>query len=129
MQVLRGGFVDREGKFTLIYLLEVFRNRLYLEGLWNSLRLAVCATGASLLIAVPLAWLADRFVEASVATLFSQRVISMQARGLIPNYEASMAKAYASEFSQRIARTATRMLGLFGGVRGDEANDGKNALV
>jgi iron(III) transport system permease protein len=61
LQVLRGGFVDREGNFTLIYFLEVFRNRLYLEGLWNSLRLAVCATGASLLIAVPLAWLADRY--------------------------------------------------------------------
>ncbi len=60
-QVLRGGFVDREGNPTLVYLFEVFRNRLYLEGLWNSLRLAVCATGASLLLAVPLAWLADRF--------------------------------------------------------------------
>ncbi len=71
--------------------------------------------------------LADRYVEASIATLFSQRVISMQARGLIPNYEASMAKAYSTEFSQRIARTASRMLGLYGTVRGDEANDGKNA--
>jgi len=71
--------------------------------------------------------LADRYVEASIATLFSQRVISMQARGLIPNYEASMAKAYSTEFSQRIARTATRMLGLYGGVRGDADNDGKNA--
>ncbi len=60
-QVLRGGFVDREGHFTLVYLLEVFRNRLYLEGLWNSLRLAVCTTSVSLLIALPLAWLADRF--------------------------------------------------------------------
>ena len=60
-QVLRGGFVDRAGHPTLVYLFEVFRNRLYLEGLWNSLRLAVCATGASLLLAVPLAWLADRF--------------------------------------------------------------------
>ena len=71
--------------------------------------------------------LVDRYVEAQIATLFSQRVISMQARGLIPNYEASMAKAYSTEFSQRIARTATRMLGLYGGVRGDEGNDGKNA--
>ena len=71
--------------------------------------------------------LVDRYVEAQIATLFSQRVISMQARGLIPNYEASMAKAYSTEFSQRIARTATRMLGLYGGVRGDEGNGGKNA--
>ena len=76
---------------------------------------------------VPKQELVDRYVEAQIATLFSQRVISMQARGLIPNYEASMAKAYSTEFSQRIARTATRMLGLYGGVRGDEGNGGKNA--
>ena len=61
LQVLRGGFTNQKGQFTLVYLLEVFRNRLYLEGLWNSFRLAVCTTGLSLLIAVPLAWLADRF--------------------------------------------------------------------
>ncbi|MBT7164892.1 MAG: iron ABC transporter permease, partial [Victivallales bacterium] len=61
LQVLRGGFTNQKGQFTLVYLLEVFRNRLYLEGLWNSFRLAVCTTSLSLLIAVPLAWLADRF--------------------------------------------------------------------
>src|SRR3546814_5694778 len=55
--------------------------------------------------------LADRYVEAQIATLFSQRVISMQARGLIPNYEASMAKAYSTEFSQRIARSEERRVG------------------
>ena len=60
-QVLRGGFTDRAGRFTLVYLFEVFRNRLYLEGLWNSLRLALCTTGLSLMVAVPLAWLADHF--------------------------------------------------------------------
>ncbi|RLT35744.1 MAG: hypothetical protein DWI58_19370, partial [Chloroflexi bacterium] len=32
----------------------------------------------------------DRYIEATVAKTLSQRVISMQARGLIPNYEASM---------------------------------------
>ncbi|MBM3140289.1 MAG: hypothetical protein FJZ92_08780 [Chloroflexi bacterium] len=61
--------------------------------------------------------LADRYVEAIVAKTLSQRVISMQARGLIPNYEASMTKVFATEFNQRIARTATKLLGKYGDVR------------
>jgi len=60
-QVLRGGFLDAEGRFTLLYLAEVFRNPLYLEGLGNAFLIAVFSTTAALLIAVPLAWLADRF--------------------------------------------------------------------
>ena len=60
---------------------------------------------------------ADRYIEATVAKTLSQRVISMQARGLIPNYEASMTKVFATEFSQRIARTSTKLLGLYGSLR------------
>ncbi|RJQ09852.1 MAG: hypothetical protein C4558_05580 [Dehalococcoidia bacterium] len=60
---------------------------------------------------------ADRYIEATVAKTLSQRVISMQSRGLIPNYEASMTKVFATEFSQRIARTSTKLLGLYGGLR------------
>jgi alkylation response protein AidB-like acyl-CoA dehydrogenase len=68
---------------------------------------------------------ADRYIEASVARTLSQRVISMQARGQIPNYEASMTKVFSTEFSQRIARTATRLLGKYGDIRdrdGDHAS-------
>ncbi|MDA0271482.1 MAG: acyl-CoA dehydrogenase family protein [Chloroflexi bacterium] len=65
--------------------------------------------------------IADRYIEASVAKTLSQRVISMQARGLIPNHEASMTKVFSTEFNQRIARTATKALGLYGGVRGGQA--------
>jgi|APSaa5957512622_1039677.scaffolds.fasta_scaffold06199_3 iron(III) transport system permease protein len=61
VQVLRGGVTDTEGRLTVVYLREVFRNPLYLEGLLNSLLIAVCTTSVCLLIAVPLAWLADRF--------------------------------------------------------------------
>ncbi len=64
--------------------------------------------------------LADRFVEAAVARTISQRVISMQARGEIPNHEASMTKLFSSELTQRIARTATRLLGLYGDLRGED---------
>jgi len=65
--------------------------------------------------------LADRYVEANVARLMSYRVVTMQAKGLIPNYEASMTKLYASELTQRIADTGVRLLGLYGQLRGQKA--------
>ena len=58
--------------------------------------------------------LADRWVEAEVALLLSYRVVTMQNRGLIPNYEASATKLYSSELSQRIANTGMKVLGLYG---------------
>ena len=63
---------------------------------------------------------ADRYIEANVAKTLSQRVISMQASGMIPNYEASMTKLFSSEFRQRIARTATKLLGRYGDLRDRE---------
>jgi len=76
-------------------------------------------TGGSL---PSLRWeLADRYVEAHVARLMSYRVVTMQAKGLIPNYEASMTKLYASELTQRIAGTAVKLLGLYGQLRGEKA--------
>ena len=45
----------------------------------------------------------------------------MQSRGKIPNYEASMSKAFGSELSQRIANFATRLIGL--GSQRIDAND------
>jgi alkylation response protein AidB-like acyl-CoA dehydrogenase len=63
--------------------------------------------------------LADRYTEAAVATTLSQRVISMQARGQIPNYEASITKLFGTECNARIGQTATRALGMYGGLGGD----------
>jgi alkylation response protein AidB-like acyl-CoA dehydrogenase len=60
---------------------------------------------------------ADRYIEANVAKTLSQRVISMQSRGQIPNYEASMTKVFSTEFNQRIARTSTKLLGKYGDIR------------
>jgi alkylation response protein AidB-like acyl-CoA dehydrogenase len=59
---------------------------------------------------------ADRWIEASVAKLLSYRVISLQARGQIPNYESSMTKLYASELGQRIGVLGMHMLGMSGQV-------------
>lgn len=58
--------------------------------------------------------LADRAVEARVSIFLSYRVVSMQARGLVPNHESSLNKLFLTELAQRTARTALRVLGLDG---------------
>jgi alkylation response protein AidB-like acyl-CoA dehydrogenase len=60
---------------------------------------------------------ADRWIEAETARMLSYRVVSMQVRGLIPNYEASMCKLFSSELGQRIANLSMHMYGMHGNVR------------
>jgi alkylation response protein AidB-like acyl-CoA dehydrogenase len=64
---------------------------------------------------------ADRYVEVNVARLMSYRVITMQAKGMIPNHEASMTKLFSSELGQRISRTGMKVLGLYGQTHGSKA--------
>jgi iron(III) transport system permease protein len=61
-ETIRGAFVGADGSFTIDYIAEVFRNPLYLEGLWNSLQMGVWSTLLAALIAIPLAWMSDRFI-------------------------------------------------------------------
>lgn len=58
--VISGGFFE-DKKFTLKFLIEVFRNPIYSEGLLNSVCIALGTTTLVILIAVPLAWLTNRF--------------------------------------------------------------------
>ncbi|MBM3139682.1 MAG: hypothetical protein FJZ92_05565 [Chloroflexi bacterium] len=60
--------------------------------------------------------LAQDFIETEVQYNFSFRIISMQNRGMIPNYEASTAKLFASELRQRLARTGTKVFGLYSNI-------------
>ncbi len=62
LQTIRGAFIGADGRFTVAYVAEVFRNPIYTEGLWNSLRIAAAVTVLCTLIAVPLAFLSDRFL-------------------------------------------------------------------
>ena len=64
--------------------------------------------------------IAQRFIEAEVMYQFSMRIISIQNRGQIPNDEASMAKLYNSELSQRVAQTCMQVMGLHGTIVGGE---------
>lgn len=61
-QILRGGFVDPDGHATLVYLAAVLRDPFYLGALANSFLVACATTVFALLIAVPLAWLSDRYI-------------------------------------------------------------------
>ncbi len=61
-ETLRGAFFTGEGTFTLSYVIEVFRNPIYLEGLTNAFLLAVASTILTVFLALPLAFLSDRFI-------------------------------------------------------------------
>ena len=61
-ETLRGAFFDNGGQFTLAYVAEVFRNPIYLEGLSNAFWLAVWSTALSIALALPLAFVTDRYL-------------------------------------------------------------------
>ena len=64
--------------------------------------------------------LADRHIETEVGYNFSFRIISMQNRGLLPNYEASTAKLFISEIGQAVARTGVHAFGLYSNLWDEE---------
>jgi iron(III) transport system permease protein len=63
--VVRQAFEGTTGQgdkfFTLEFILAVFRNPIYREGLWNALALGLASTIATLLIALPLAMIGHRY--------------------------------------------------------------------
>ena len=59
--VIKGGFLDASDHFTTSYIVEVFRNPVYLDGLKNALGIGVYTTILSLIIALPLAYVSDRY--------------------------------------------------------------------
>src|SRR5215813_6460539 len=74
VQTLAGAFV-LNGQLTLAFVAEVFRNPLYVEGLRNAFFLGLFGTLAALAIAMPLAWLSDRF-EFPGKKIFSALVLA-----------------------------------------------------
>ncbi len=64
--------------------------------------------------------LAEMKIEIEVARLINYHVAWMQQRGLMPNYQASMAKTFGTELHQRLANTGMQLLGLYGAL-GDQS--------
>ena len=61
-QALHGAFVDANGAFNTAFVGEVFLNRIYFEGLRNAFLIAVASTALTLALALPLAFVSDRFL-------------------------------------------------------------------
>ena len=62
LQILKGGFTDADGRPTLAFLRAVLTDPTYLGALLNSFLLACAGTALALLIALPLAFVSDRFL-------------------------------------------------------------------
>jgi len=61
VEAVAGAFLDAGGHFTWNYLAEVLRNPIYLEGLRNALGMGLGSTVLAFGLALPLAWIQDRF--------------------------------------------------------------------
>jgi iron(III) transport system permease protein len=76
-QILKGGFVDADGHVTFAYLTTLLSDPIYLGGLRNSFLLACATTVLAVVIALPLAFVSDRFIFPGKALLGSVVLIPM----------------------------------------------------
>ena len=58
--------------------------------------------------------LADCTIAAEVSLLLTYRIVHEQVQGVIPSWEASIAKTFRTELAQRTANAAVKALGLYG---------------
>jgi len=58
--------------------------------------------------------LSDAAIEAELGRLLSYRVVTLQSRGSVPNYEASIAKLFNTDMQLRMARSGLEIMGLYG---------------
>jgi iron(III) transport system permease protein len=62
LQILKGGFIDADGRLTFGFLRTLLTDPTYLTALRNSFLLACAGTTMALMIALPLAVISDRFI-------------------------------------------------------------------
>ena len=77
LQILKGGFINADGHFTLAYLTALLADPIYVGGLANSFLLACASLTLATLIALPLAFISDRFDFFGKAALSSLVLIPM----------------------------------------------------
>jgi len=77
LQILRGGFIDADGNFTLNTFVALLKDPIYREGLLNSFWLGLATTIISFAIALPLAFMSDRFDFPGKAALASVVLVPM----------------------------------------------------
>jgi iron(III) transport system permease protein len=74
--VIKGGFFV-DGGFTPEFIIGVFSNPIYREGLLNSLMIGLGTTLLATVIALPLAWIANRFRFPFKSTLTALLLVPM----------------------------------------------------
>lgn len=77
VQILQGGFLDANGRLTFDYVVAVFADPIYLQGLANSFLLGICTTLLALLIGIPLAFVSDRYLFPLKGALSSLVLVPM----------------------------------------------------
>jgi len=60
--------------------------------------------------------IAELIVECELARLIHHRVVWMQEKGIVPNYESSVDKLFMSELNQKVTATVCRDLGHYGAL-------------
>jgi iron(III) transport system permease protein len=76
-ETLKGAFVGADGRFTFDYIAEVFQNPIYLEGLWNSFLMGLWSTLLTVILAIPLAVISDRYLFPGKSLLGAMVLIPM----------------------------------------------------
>jgi iron(III) transport system permease protein len=77
LQIVKGGFVDADGHLTFAFLRALLSDPTYLTALRNSFLLACAGTTLALLIALPLAFVSDRFLFPMKGLLNSAILVPM----------------------------------------------------
>jgi iron(III) transport system permease protein len=77
LQILKGGFIDADGRLTFAFLRTLLSDPIYLIALRNSFLLACAGTALAFAIALPLAFISDRFVFPLKGLLNSAVLIPM----------------------------------------------------
>jgi iron(III) transport system permease protein len=77
VQILKGGFIDADGRLTFGYLAALLADPVYLGALRNSFLLACATTTLALFIALPLAVVTDRFFFPAKSFLGSLALVPM----------------------------------------------------
>lgn len=76
-QILKAGFLDANGHFTFRYFSALLADPLYREGLRNSFLLACASTSLAFFIALPLAFVSDRYLFPGKSLLSSLVLVPM----------------------------------------------------
>jgi len=77
LQIMKGGFIDPDGHLTFGFLKTLLSDATYLTALRNSFLLACAGTTLALLIALPLAFVSDRFLYPMKGFLNSAVLVPM----------------------------------------------------